>query len=109
MPLLLGLGWLKRSKHFASKLQIFGWCFMPKSFEQFVGLIEDITQKIRDPFPKAKQTCQDNQFKDILAVIKISVSAADRFWHELYQHGIWIPRHVAEDVVKNGWKMTDSG
>ena len=49
---------------------------------------------------------QEGRFKDILAVIKTSICANDRFWRAIYAHGIWIPRLVAEQIVKDGWQLT---
>ena len=49
---------------------------------------------------------QEGRFKEILAVIKTSTSANDRFWRAIYEHGICVPRLVAEQIVKDGWKLT---
>ncbi|CAL1151298.1 unnamed protein product [Cladocopium goreaui] len=51
----------------------------------------------------------EGRFKDILAVIKTSICANDRFWRAIYAHGIWIPRLVAEQIVKDGWVFNFGG
>ncbi|CAL1135200.1 unnamed protein product, partial [Cladocopium goreaui] len=35
---------------------------------------------------------KDDDFKDILSVIRYTASASDRFWRTLYRYGVWIPR-----------------
>lgn len=49
---------------------------------------------------------EENPLKDILSVIKCTVSASDRFWRTIYESGIWIPRPVASKVVMDGWMLT---
>ncbi|CAL1132202.1 unnamed protein product [Cladocopium goreaui] len=49
----------------------------------------------------------DDDFKDILSVIRYTASASDRFWRTLYRYGVWIPRKVGTKLVNDGWQMTD--
>jgi len=49
----------------------------------------------------------DGVFRDIVAVVKCSVCASDSFWRTIYGQGIWIPRAVAQQLVVDGWKLSD--
>ncbi|CAL1173885.1 unnamed protein product, partial [Cladocopium goreaui] len=49
----------------------------------------------------------DGIFRDIVAVVKCSVCASDSFWRTIYGQGIWIPRAVAQQLVVDGWKLSD--
>ena len=51
---------------------------------------------------------KDPAYREILAVIKHCCCANDRYWRTIYQHGVWIPRNVACQVVSDGWAFTDA-
>ena len=39
---------------------------------------------------------QDPMYLEIMDVLKCVVPVIDNFWRTIYNHGIWIPRDVAE-------------
>ena len=42
-------------------------------------------------------------YLEIMNVLKCVVPVIDKFWRTVYNHGIWIPRHVADVLVAEGW------
>ena len=56
----------------------------------------------------SKVSPQDDNFKEILSVIRYTASASDRFWRTLYSCGVWIPRKLGTELVNDGWQMTDT-
>ena len=48
------------------------------------------------------------EFRDMLAVLKWSCTAVNRFWRTIYGSWIWLPRDVATQVVSDGWAFVES-
>ncbi|CAE7333656.1 CML24 [Symbiodinium pilosum] len=47
--------------------------------------------------------------REIVAVLKFTLNAAQSFWTEIYSHGMWMPRAAAVDCVAHGWHLLDPG
>lgn len=48
------------------------------------------------------------EFKDMVAVLKWSCAAINRYWRTVYGSGIWLHRAVASQVVRDGWAWLDT-
>jgi len=48
------------------------------------------------------------EFRDMLAVLKWSCTAINRFWRTIYGSWIWLPQDVATQVVSDGWAFLES-
>lgn len=47
-------------------------------------------------------------FRDMVAVLKWSSAAINRFWRIVYGSGIWLHQTVARQLVDDGWGFIDS-
>ncbi|CAK9031900.1 unnamed protein product [Durusdinium trenchii] len=47
------------------------------------------------------------EFRDMIAVLKWSCAAINRFWRAIYGNGIWLHRTVAAQIVQDGWAWID--
>ena len=49
---------------------------------------------------------EDEEFREMLEVVRWSCSAINRYWRVIYGNGIWLTRAQAEGLVRDGWAFT---
>ena len=58
--------------------------------------------------PMPSYALEAPEFRDMLAVLKWSCTAINRFWRTIYGSWIWLPQDVATQVVSDGWAFLES-
>ena len=51
---------------------------------------------------------QEPKFREILAVARYTVDASSKFWRQIYNFGIWMPREIAEECCFFGWRIAEA-
>ncbi len=51
---------------------------------------------------------QDEEFTEMVAVLKWSCAAINRFWRVIYGNGIWLHQGLAWQTVRDGWAFLET-
>ena len=57
--------------------------------------------------PSSDMCLQDGPMREVVEVLVWASHACDRYWRTIYREGVWLNRSVAQQVVQDGWRITE--